>query len=74
MAEQEGETGQVGAQGGQVVAVDADEAAEGGGELRVVGSGEPLADEGEGFGEFGGVRGQLTWSPGVPDTSSRELA
>jgi hypothetical protein len=43
-SEQEGEVRQVGAQGGEVVAVGADEAAEGGGQLRVVRSGEPLAD------------------------------
>jgi hypothetical protein len=55
VAEQEGEAGQVGAQPGEVVARGADEAAESGGELGVVGAAEPLADEGEHLGEFGGV-------------------
>ncbi|MBO0730867.1 MAG: hypothetical protein J2P57_16550 [Acidimicrobiaceae bacterium] len=55
VAEQEGETGQLGAQLDQVVAVGAHVAAEGGGELRLVGAGEPLADEGEHLGELGRV-------------------
>ncbi len=43
VAEQEGEADQVGAQLGEVVAVGAGEEAEGGGELSVIGPGEPLA-------------------------------
>lgn len=58
VAEQEGEAGQVGAEFGEVVAaVDAHVASEGCGELIVVGTGEPSADEREGFGEVGGVAG-----------------
>jgi len=57
VAEQEREAGQVDAKLGRVLAVDADEATERGGELAVIGSGEPAADEGEYLGKFGGVAG-----------------
>lgn len=41
VAAEEGEASQVDAQGGEAVAVDAEEALEGGGELSVVGAGKP---------------------------------
>ena len=57
VVEQEGESGEVLAQFGEFVAVGADEPSEGGGEQRVVGAAEPVAEEVEHLAEFDGVDG-----------------
>src|SRR2546421_10605724 len=63
-ADQEREPGGVGAYLGEVVAVGADEASEGGGQCWVIGAGEPVTEEGEQFAELDGV---LTGHGRAPD-------